>query len=127
MYTINFFRLEEIGNDNQTYIENIEDYELTLSSLDDVKSFLRSDFYEAVYDYLFSYLDGIVITDNRNDKVVYKELFSNAINYAISTIDDQIIYKAISENSDDFEDVDKAYIIIDCITDKVQVNYDTLK
>lgn len=48
MYTINFFTLNDI--DNQEYLEEIEEqYELKLFSLDDVKSFLRSDFYEAVF------------------------------------------------------------------------------
>lgn len=111
MYTINFFTLKILDEDK--YLEDIEEYELKLCSLQDVKSFLNSDFYEAVYDFLFSYLDGIVITDIGNDKVIYKELFSNAVNYEIYEIDDKIIYKEIGENSDDFEDVDKAYIIVD--------------
>lgn len=111
MYIINFFTLKILDEDK--YLEDIEDYGLKLSTLEDIKSFLRSDFYEAVYDFLFSYLDGIVITDIGNDKVIYKELFSNAVNYEIYEIDDKIIYKEIGENSDDFEDVDKAYIIVD--------------
>ena len=48
MYTINFFMLEEIDN-TKNYIENMLNYELNLSNLDDVKSFLSSEFYESVY------------------------------------------------------------------------------
>lgn len=109
MYTINFFTLKVIDEDK--YLEDIEEYELKLCSLQDVKSFLDSEFYENVYDHLFSYLDGIIIT--KDNEVIYKELFSNAIQYEIYKIDDKIIYKEIGENSDDFEDVDKAYIIVD--------------
>ena len=43
--------------------------------MDDVKSFLRSDFYEAVFDFLVSYLGGIVITDKDNE-IIYKEFFA---------------------------------------------------
>lgn len=73
MYKINFFTLNDI--DNGEYLEEIEEqYELKLFSLDDVKSFLRSDFYEAVFDYLVSHLGGIVITD-KDDEIIYKECF----------------------------------------------------
>jgi len=73
MYKINFFTLNDIGNEE--YLEEIEEqYELKLLSLDDVKLFLYSDFYEAVFDFLISYLDGIIITDN-NDEIIYKECF----------------------------------------------------
>ena len=73
MYKINFFTLNDI--DNGEYLEEIEEqYELKLFSLDDVKLFLYSDFYEAVFDFLVSYLGGIVITD-KNDEIIYKECF----------------------------------------------------
>lgn len=116
MYTINFFTLKILDEDK--YLEDIEEYELKLSSLDDVKSFLSSDFYENVYDHLFSYLDGIVI--NKGSEVVYKELFSNAVKYEIFKTDDQIIYKEIGENNDDYEDVDRAYIIVDKLNEVKQ-------
>ena len=74
MYTINFFTLKTLI-DNAKYIEELEDYELKLSTLADIKSFLGSDFFQAVYDNFISYLDGIIITDENNE-VIYKERFN---------------------------------------------------
>ena len=70
--------LEEIENYKNTYIENMLNYELNLSTLDDVKSLLNSEFYESVYDNLLDFTHGIVITDVNNE-VIYKERF-NTVN-----------------------------------------------
>lgn len=123
MYTINFFRLEEIGNSNQTYIECIENYELNLSSLDDVKSFLSSEFYANTYENLLEFMDGIVITDNRNNKEIYKELFHTDTLFDVYTDEEgNNIYKATGTLEDDCCN----YVMVDYLTDKVQVNYDIL-
>lgn len=123
MYTIDFFRLEEIGNSNQTYIECIENYELNLSSLDDVKSFLSSEFYANTYENLLEFMDGIVITDNRNNKEIYKELFHTDTLFDVYTDEEgNNIYKATGTIEDDCCN----YVMVDYLTDKVQVNYDIL-
>lgn len=123
MYTIDFFRLEEIGNSNQTYIECIENYELNLSSLDDVKSFLSSEFYANTYENLLEFMDGIVITDNRNNKEIYKELFHTDTLFDVYTDEEgNNIYKATGTVEDDCCN----YVMVDYLTDKVQVNYDIL-
>lgn len=123
MYTIDFFRLEEIGNSNQTYIECIENYELNLSSLDDVKSFLSSEFYANTYENLLEFMDGIVITDNRNNKEIYKELFHTDTLFDVYTDEEgNNIYKATGTLEDDCCN----YVMVDYLTDKVQVNYDIL-
>lgn len=123
MYTINFFMLEEMFNDNKTYIENMLNYELNLSNLDDVKSFLSSEFYESVYDNLLDFTHGIVITDNRNDKIIYKERFNTDTLFDVYTDEEgNNIYKATGTLEDDCCN----YVMVDYLTDKVQVNYDIL-
>lgn len=123
MYTINFFMLEEMFNDNKTYIENMLNYELNLSTLDDVKSFLSSEFYENVYENILGFTDGIVITDNRNDKIIYKERFNTDTLFDVYTDEESNnIYTATGVIEDDCCN----YVMIDNLTDKVQVNYDIL-
>lgn len=123
MYTINFFTLDEMFNDHKTYIENMLNYGLNLSSLDDVKSFLSSDFYENVYENILGFTDGIVITDNRNDKIIYKEIFYTDSMFDVYTDEEgNNIYKATGTLEDDCCN----YVMVDYLTDKVQVNYDIL-
>ena len=114
MYTINFFMLEEIENYNNTYIENMLNYELNLSTLDDVKSFLNSEFYESVYDNLLDFTHGIVITDKDNE-VIYKERFNTDTLFDVYKDEEgNNIYKAIGAIEDDYcnylmEDKHKLY------------------
>lgn len=114
MYTINFFMLEEIENYKNTYIENMLNYELNLSTLDDVKSFLNSEFYESVYDNLLDFTHGIVITDKDNE-VIYKERFNTDTLFDVYKDEEgNNIYKAIGAIEDDYcnylmEDKHKLY------------------
>jgi len=100
MYKINFFTLNDIGNEE--YLEEIEEqYELKLLSLDDVKLFLYSDFYEAVFEYLVSYLDGIVIT-GKDDEIIYKECFLTDTLFDVYTNEKgKTIHKALGPIEDD--------------------------
>lgn len=119
MYTINFFTLKTLI-DNAKYIEELEDYELKLSTLDDVKSFLSSDFYENVYENLLEFTDGIVITDNRNDSIIYKERFNTDTLFDMHTDEEgNIIYNAIGAIEGDCCN----YVMIDYLTDKLRINY----
>jgi hypothetical protein len=111
MYTINFFTLDEMFNDHKTFIENMLNYELNLSSLDDVKSFLGSDFYENVYENILGFTDGIVITDENNE-VIYKERFNTDTIFNIHTDEEgNIIYNAIEDGESNYlmEDKYKLY------------------
>ena len=114
MYTINFFTLDEMFNDHKTYIENMLNYELNLSSLDDVKSFLSSEFYANTYENLLEFMDGIVITDKDNE-VIYKERFNTDTLFDVYKDEDgNNIYKAIGAIEDDYcnylmEDKHKLY------------------
>jgi len=122
MYTINFFMLEEIEN-TKNYIENMLNYELNLSNLDDVKSFLSSEFYENVYDNLLDFTSGIIITDNRDDTIIYKEMFNTDTLFDVYTDEKgNNIYTATGVIEDDCCN----YIMIDNLTDKVKINYDIL-
>lgn len=114
MYTINFFMLEEIEELSNSYIECKLNYELNLSTLNDVKSFLSSEFYQSVYDNLLDFTHGIVITDNRDDKVIYKERFNTDTLFDVYTDEEgNNIYTATG-------------VIEDDLTNKVRINYDTL-
>ena len=128
MYTINFFMLEEIEN-TKNYIENMLNYELSLSNLDDVKSFLSSEFYESVYDNLLDFTSGIIITEqiivwgNRDDTVIYKEMFNTDTLFDVYTDEKgNNIYTATRVIEGDCCN----YIMIDNLTDKVKINYDIL-
>lgn len=102
MYTINFFTLDEMFNDHKTYIENMLNYELNLSSLDDVKSFLSSEFYANTYENLLEFMDGIVITDKDNE-VIYKERFNTDTLFDVYKDEEgNNIYKAIGVIEDDY-------------------------
>lgn len=120
MYKINFFTLKALDEDK--YLEDIEEYELILSSLKDVKSFLDSEFYESVYENLLDFTNGIVITDN-NDEIIYKERFNNDSLFDVYINEKgNTIYKAIGAIEDD----NCNYVMIDKLSDKVRVNYATL-
>lgn len=122
MYTINFFMLEEIEN-TKNYIENMLNYGLNLSNLDDVKSFLSSEFYESVYDNLLDFTSGIIITNNRDDTVIYKERFNTDTLFDVYTDEKgNNIYTATGVIEGDCCN----YIMIDNLTDKVKINYDIL-
>ena len=118
MYTINFFTLKDIGKGE--YLEEIEtQYELNLSSLEDVRLFLRSDFYKTVFEYIDSYLDGIVIKDERiynsdeiykDAKIIYKEcFFTDTLFDVYKDGRGNNIYKAIGAIEDDYRD----YVMVD--------------
>ena len=112
MYTINFFKLEKMKELPNNYIEDkmIDElnYELHLSTLDDVKSFLSSKFYENVYYHIFEFsADGIVITD-KDDKIIYKELFNNEYLFSMYTNEkEETIYTKVGNIKYD------NYVIID--------------
>jgi hypothetical protein len=120
--------LEEIEN-TKNYIENMLNYELSLSNLDDVKSFLSSEFYESVYDNLLDFTSGIIITEqiivwgNRDDTVIYKEMFNTDTLFDVYTDEKgNNIYTATRVIEGDCCN----YIMIDNLTDKVKINYDIL-
>jgi hypothetical protein len=114
--------LEEMGDTNN-YIENMLNYELNLSNLDDVKSFLSSEFYESVYDNLLDFTSGIIITDNKDDTVIYKERFNTDTLFDVYTDEKgNNIYTATGVIEGDCCN----YIMIDNLTDKVKINYDIL-
>lgn len=120
MYTINFFMLEEMEESPNSYIEDKLNYELNLSTLDDVKSFLSSEFYESVYENLLDFTHGIVITDN-NDEIIYKERFNTDTFFGVYTDEKgNTIHKAIGAIEDDYCN----YVMIDKISDKIRVNYE---
>lgn len=120
MYTINFFMLEEIENTNN-YIENMLNYELNLSNLDDVKSFLSSEFYESVYDNLLDFTSGIIITEqikvfgNMEYTILYKEMFNTDTLFDVYEDEKgNNIYTATGVIEDGYCN----YIMIDYLTEK---------
>jgi hypothetical protein len=124
MYTINFFTLQETESDagDVIYIEELENNKLELSSLDDVKHFLSSNFYDWIYEIISENLDGIVITD-KDDEIIYKERFNTDTLFDVYTDEKgNTIYKALGAIEDD----NCNYVMIDKLSDKVRVNYDTL-
>lgn len=126
MYTINFFMLEEIEN-TKNYIENMLNYELNLSNLDDVKLFLSSEFYESVYLDLLDFNNGIVIT--KDDEIIYKELFNTDTLFDVYINEKgETIYEVTGTIKGDEYCYDDCcnYIMIDNLTDKVKINYDIL-
>jgi hypothetical protein len=72
-FEINFFYLEETNNRNE-YKEELLNRSLKLSSIEDIKSFFASNFYNAYNgcDAIAGVGDGVVITEN--NKVIYKEI-----------------------------------------------------
>ena len=105
-FEINFFYLEETNNRNK-YKEELLNRSLKLSSIEDVKSFFASDFYNAYNgcDAIAGVGDGVVITEN--DKVIYKEinegLFDNKF-LIYKNSDGEIFYQV--QNEGDIEDKD---------------------
>ena len=74
-FKINFFYLtEEKHEKNKTiYKEEIfYDYELILTSLEDVKNFFSSDFYSNVCNSVGYIGDGVIVTEDK--EVIYKEI-----------------------------------------------------
>lgn len=117
MYIINFFNLVEVTPKkyihprcnlcNTFYEEKPLYFELQLTYLEDVKSFLNSNFYKQIKyhiddeDYInHERIFGIIIT--LHTKVIYKELFTNrfwgdeclAIH---SNINNKTIYKIVND------------------------------
>ena len=122
MYTINFFTLQETESDagDIIYIEELENNKLELSSLDDVKHFLSSNFYDCIYEIISENLDGIVITDN-NDEIIYKERFNTDTLFDVYTDKKgDTIYKPIGAIEDDYCN----YVMIDKLSYKVRINYE---
>lgn len=102
-FEINFFSLTEI---NGKYKEEIfYYYSLKLSTLEDVKSFFASDFYNNACEDIGGIGDGVIIT--QNDKVIYKEInagiFDNKF-LIYRNSEDEIFY--IEQQNDDIEDRD---------------------
>jgi len=117
MYIINFFNLAEVTPKkyihpkctlcNTFYEEKLLNFELQLTYLEDVKSFLNSDFYKQIKYHLDDeeYINqkkifGIIIT--LHNRIIYKELFRNwfwgneclAIH---SNINNKTIYKIVND------------------------------
>ena len=108
MYTINLYTINFIGN--KEYLEQIErKYELKLSSLYDVKSFLHSDFYETVLYEISHHLEGIVVTD-KDEEIIYKECFLTDTLFDVYTNEiGETIYKEKGINEDNSD----SYVMID--------------
>jgi hypothetical protein len=110
-FEIKFFYLEKTNNINE-YKEEFLKLNLKLSSIEDIKSFFASDFYNAYNscDVIAGVGDGVVITEN--NKVIYKEinegLFDNKF-LIYRNSDDEIFY--IEQQEGDIEDKD--LIIVD--------------
>jgi hypothetical protein len=105
-FEINFFYLEETNNRNK-YKEELLNRSLKLSSIEDVKSFFASDFYNAYNgcDAIAGVGDGVVITEN--DKVIYKEINEGLFDSKFliyRNSEDEIFY--IEQQNDDIEDRD---------------------
>jgi hypothetical protein len=104
-FEINFFSLTEI---NGKYKEEIfYYYSLKLSSIEDVKSFFTSDFYNAyaLCKDIGVIGDGVVITEN--DKVIYKEINEGIFDNKFLIYKDsygEIFYQV--QNDGDIEDKD---------------------
>ena len=117
MYIINFFSLAKVIPKkyihprctlcNTFYEEKLLRFELQLTYLEDVKSFLNSNFYKQIKYHLDDeeYINqerifGIIIT--LHNKIIYKELFRNWFwgdeGLAIhSNIDNKTIYKIVND------------------------------
>ena len=107
-FEINFFYLEETNNRNE-YKEELLKLSLKLSSLEDVKNFFASDFYNA-YDDIVGVGDGVVVTEN--NKVIYKHIHEGLFNNKFliyRNSDDEIFY--IEQQEGDIEDKD--LVIVD--------------
>ena len=105
-FEINFFYLEETNNINE-YKEELLNRSLKLSSIEDIKSFFASNFYNAYNgcDAIAGVGDGVVITEN--DKVIYKEINEGLFDSKFliyRNSEDEIFY--IEQQNDDIEDRD---------------------
>ena len=111
-FEINFFYLEETNNRNE-YKEELLNRGLKLSSIEDIKSFFASNFYNAYNgcDAIAGVGDGVVITEN--NKVIYKEinegLFDNKF-FICKNIRNEIFY---IEELEDNPIEDKDLVIVD--------------
>lgn len=116
MYTINFFNLMSFDAtktyyNQKKYIEKHLKFELELSNLYDVKSFLWSNFYKQISNHIddepyinSQKLNGIIITSS--NAVVYKqilnfnykEVLNGNMNFKMYTDkQNRIIYEVVSE------------------------------
>lgn len=116
MYTIKFFKLE-VTKDLDLYKDKIlEDFKFQLTTLENVKLFLGSEFYNQfklhLEDDYFNHtrLDGIIITEDK--EVIYKEInegiFDNKF-LIYKNSDGEIFYQV--QNDVDIEDKD--LVIVD--------------
>jgi len=111
-FEINFFYLEETNNINE-YKEELLNRSLKLSTLEDVKSFFASDFYNAYNgcDAIAGVGDGVVITEN--DKVIYKEINEGLFDSKFliyRNSEDEIFY---IEQQNDVDIEDKDLVVVD--------------
>ena len=111
-FEINFFYLEETNNINE-YKEELLNRSLKLSSIEDVKSFFASDFYNAYNgcDAIAGVGDGVVITEN--DKVIYKEINEGLFDSKFliyRNSEDEIFY---IEQQNDVDIEDKDLVVVD--------------
>ena len=88
MYTIKFFKLEQT-KDLELYKDKIlEDFKFQLTTLENVKLFLGSEFYNQFklhleHDYFnHTRLDGIIIYDN--ETLILKVIFKDIRNFKIT-------------------------------------------
>lgn len=111
-FEINFFYLEETNNINEYKEEIFYYYRLGLSSIEDVKSFFASDFYNAynLCKDIGVIGDGVIITEDK--EVIYKEInegiFDNKF-LIYKNSDGEIFYQV--QNDVDIEDKD--LVIVD--------------
>lgn len=109
MYTIKFFKLEKTENKDGYKERILEDFKLQLTTLENVKLFLGSEFYNQfrlhLEDDYFNHtrLDGIIIYDNETLilKVILKVIFKDIRTFKIVVNDlGETIYKVESINED---------------------------
>jgi len=111
-FEINFFYLEETNNRNE-YKEELLNRSLKLSSIEDIKSFFASNFYNAYNgcDAIAGVGDGVVITEN--DKVIYKEINEGLFDSKFliyRNSEDEIFY---IEQQNDVDIEDKDLVVVD--------------
>ena len=105
MYTIKFFKLEKTENKDGYKERILEDFKLQLTTLENVKLFLDSEFYNQfrlhLEDDYFNHtrLDGIIIYDN--ETLILKVIFKDIRTFKIVVNDlGETIYKVESINED---------------------------
>lgn len=109
-FEINFFNLVPNHHKGRYMEEVFYFYNLRLFSIEDVKNFLASDFYNNAFEDIGGIGDGIVITENK--QVIYKKIHNGLFetNFLIfKDIDDNIFY--MMQPTTDIEDKD--LVIVD--------------